>query len=173
MAVIGDSCKAGRGAGSAGTGAMDKTIGYWLQHAARLHRARTAAAVADLGLFPGQEQAMLLLAGGEVRTVGDLAEALKVRPPTVSKTLQRLAAQGMIERKEHAGDARKTLITLTKDGARCARGLASRMAAVEQALAAELDGKDERRLRKLLRRVTRTMSGEPGAAPEAEGEDAE
>lgn len=149
---------------------MDKTIGHWLQRAARLHRARIAEAVGDLGLFPGQEQTLLLLAQGEARTVGDLAEALKVRPPTVSKTLQRLAAQGLVERKEHGSDARKSAASLTPEGARCAKGLAGRMEAVERALVDDLDGKDERRLRKLLKRVSRSL-GADGAA-EAENDEA-
>lgn len=150
---------------------MEKTIGHWLQRAARQHRALTAEALHDLGLFPGQEQALLLLARGEAQTVGDLAEALKVRPPTVSKTLQRLAAQKLVERRDHDGDARKSSVHLTKEGARRASTLASRMEAVERSLVASLEGKDERRLRKLLRRVARSMdSGKDGPDTENAGE---
>lgn len=149
---------------------MEKTIGYWLQRAARQHRALTAEALQDLKLFAGQEQVLLVLAQGDAQTVGDLAQALKVRPPTVSKTLQRLAAQKLVERREHGADARKSTVHLTKDGASRASTLADRMAAVERALVADLDGKEERRLRKLLRRIAKSMA--PGKAePEGEGED--
>lgn len=137
---------------------MEKSIGYWLQRAARLHKARLATALADVGLFPGQEGMLLLLAKGDATTVGDLAEALKVRPPTVSKSLARLAAQNLVERKEHGEDARKTTIGLTKEGAKRARALEALMSDVERDLTEALDGKDERRLRKLLKRVSKSLA---------------
>lgn len=139
---------------------MDRSVGSWLQRAARLHKLRIAAALSDLNLFPGQERTLLVLAEGKVRTVGDMADALKVRPPTISKTLARLAAQKLVERQEHGSDARKSSVHLTKEGARLAKILASRMEEVESALIADLDGKDERRLRKLLKRVSRSMAGD-------------
>lgn len=145
---------------------MDRNVGHWLQRAARLHRAETAKAVADLGLFPGQEQTLLLLVRGDAKTVGDLAEALGVRPPTVSKTLQRLAAQKLVARGDHEDDARKSTISLTKEGARRAKELESRLEKVESALTDSLDGKEERRLRKLLKKVTKALA--PG---KSHGED--
>ena len=151
---------------------MEKTIGYWLQRAARQHRALTAEAVQDLGLFPGQEQLLLLLARDEAHTVGDLAEALKVRPPTVSKTLQRLATQKLVERREHGEDARKSTVHLTKEGARRATTLATRMEAVERDLISELDSKEERRLRKLLRRVAKSLATGKDAPDAEHDEDA-
>lgn len=136
---------------------MDRTVGYWLQRAARLHRAATAKAVNDLGLFPGQEQTLLLVVRGEATTVGDLAERLGVRPPTVSKTLQRLAAQKLVARSDHEDDARKSTISLTKEGARRAKELESRLETVERQLTDSLDGKEARRLRKLLRKVAKSL----------------
>jgi DNA-binding MarR family transcriptional regulator len=152
---------------------MEKTVGYWLQRAARQHRLRTAQAVQDLGLFPGQEQLLVLLAKGEVRTVGDIAEMLRVRPPTVSKTLQRLAAQKLVERGENGDDARKSAISLTREGARRAGELAARMEAVERGLLDELDGKEARRLRKLLRKVAKTLARDRTEEAEPDPEDDE
>ncbi len=43
---------------------FDKTIGHRLHHAARLQRALAARHLAELGLFPGQETVLKLLAGG-------------------------------------------------------------------------------------------------------------
>jgi DNA-binding MarR family transcriptional regulator len=155
------------------TGAwMDKSVGPWLQRAARLHKARIAEALNDINLFPGQERTLLVLAEGEARTVGDIAEVLKVRPPTVSKTLARLAAQKLVERQEHGSDARKSTVHLTKEGARLAKILITRMGEVENALLTDLDSKDERRLRKLLKRVSRSLAGDGSVEVEA-GDDEE
>lgn len=154
--------------------AMERTVGFWLQRAARLHRARIAEAVQDLGLFPGQEQLLIVLSRGEARTVGEIAEALKVRPPTVSKTLLRLAGQNLIARHENGDDARKSTIILTKEGARRAQELSSRMAEVERDLVNDLDGKEERRIRKGLKRMSRALASDADAAKSApEPEEAE
>ena len=137
---------------------MAGDIGHWLQLASRAHRARLAAAIEDLGLFPGQETVLVALAEADTMSVGDLAEALKVRPPTISKTLQRLTAQGLVERRDSESDSRRTSVTLTKEGKRRAKALESRLDMMEAEILAPLDEKDARRLRKLLKRVARHLA---------------
>lgn len=137
---------------------MTSTIGTWLQLAARSHRARMAEAIEDIGLFPGQEQVMLILSKGDPMTVGQVADQLRVRPPTVSKTLIRLTAQGLIARGEHAVDARKASVTLTPEGLNRARSLESRIRKVEDEFLADFDDKEIRRLRKLLKRLVKSNS---------------
>ncbi len=136
---------------------MSDGIGHWLQLAARVHRARLALAMDDLGIFPGQEQVILHLARDETMTAGALADVLKVRPPTISKTLQRLSAQGLIERRDHAEDARKMTLVLSREGHRRAEALAERLETVEAEMAELFDGKDAKRLRKLLKRVAKGL----------------
>lgn len=153
---------------------MAGDIGQWLQLAARAHRARLAEAIEDLGLFPGQETVLVALAEAEALSVGDLAEALKVRPPTISKTLQRLTVQGLVERRDGEGDARRTTVTLTKEGKRRAKALGSRLEAVETATLEALDEKDGKRLRKLLKRVARHLAkdrADTGATDTADEQD--
>jgi len=139
---------------------MSGALGQLLQRAARLHRAKMAEALQDLGLFPGQEQVLTLLDKEDGRTVGDLADALEVKPPTVSKTLQRLAAQGLVERREHDGDARKSRVVLSAEGQRRARLLQARLDGVEGDLVGKLDGKDQKRLRKMLKRMAKSLAPE-------------
>ena len=75
-----------------------RSVGWALVQAARLHRARTGDRLAKLGLFAGQEQVVQALAAAGTMTMGDLAALLRVRPPTASKTVTRLAALGIVER---------------------------------------------------------------------------
>lgn len=138
---------------------MSAPLGQWLQRAARLHRSRLAESLDDLGLFPGQEQLLAQLGEAGECTVGDLAEKLNVRPPTVSKSLQRLAAQGLIERNGDEGDGRRTRVRLTAAGETRVRDLEAVLEEVEEELADAFDGKDARRLRKLLRRLARHLAG--------------
>ena len=72
---------------------FEKKIGQRLHHVARLQRALAARRLQEIGLFPGQETVLKLLAESDGRTMTELAGALKVRPPTASKTVGRLSAR--------------------------------------------------------------------------------
>lgn len=152
-----------------------KTVGYELLHAARLHRARTARLLAEIGLFPGQEQVLTLLAAEDGRTMSDLAANLRVRPPTASKTVARLAAQGLVERRATNGDGRVVRVGLTEEGARRATAVDAVWNEIETEMVADLDLKERRRLRKLLRKVGRNVSLRNGGEPveDAAEDDAE
>jgi DNA-binding MarR family transcriptional regulator len=151
-----------------------KTVGYRLNHTARLQRARAAKLLAGLGLFPGQETVLKLLAEHDGRTMGDLAGALRVRPPTASKTIARLTAQGLVERRTSNGDGRLVRVHLTDTGRERANAIDGIWHALEQEMVDGLDGKDRKRLRKLLRRIERNLAGRLGTEPQDDdGEDAD
>ncbi|MFD1703345.1 MarR family winged helix-turn-helix transcriptional regulator [Methylopila henanensis] len=140
-----------------------KTIGYELMHVARLHRARAAQLLAELGLFPGQEQVLNLLAAGDGRTMGDLASELRVRPPTASKTVARLAAQGLVERRTTNGDGRVVRVDLTPEGRLRAAAVDAVWARLETEAIEGFDGKERKRLKKLLRKMGKNVAGRLGA----------
>lgn len=142
-----------------------KTVGYELLHAARLHRARSAQLLQELGLFPGQEQVLTLLAASEDgRTMGDLASELRVRPPTASKTVARLSAQGLVERRAVDGDGRVVKVQLTEEGRSRAEAVEGVWGALEKEACEGVDGKDRKRIRKLLRKVGANLGAQLGAA---------
>ena len=59
-----------------------------------------------IGLHAGQDALLKALSETDGQTMGDLAAALGVRPPTVTKMVNRLAAEGYVER--HASDTDAT-----------------------------------------------------------------
>jgi DNA-binding MarR family transcriptional regulator len=67
------------------------------------HRARAAALLAELGLYPGQE--VLLLAA-----------ALGCEPPSVTQMARKLEAAGLISRRTSPHDNRATIVELTAPG---------------------------------------------------------
>ncbi len=151
------------------TKGMDKSVGHALRRAARMHRARMGQLLAEIGLFPGQEQVIETLSQHGEMTVGALARALGVKAPTASKALARLETQGLIARANTGEDARITLVGLTEIGRMRAEGLAGLWQTVEEEMMDGLDGKERKRLRKALRRAARNLatagnaddSGEP------------
>lgn len=112
----------------------------------------------QIGLFPGQEQALQVLAQHETgMTMGDLSRALHVRPPTASKTVARLAAQGLVERESSTPDGRVVLVKLTEAGRERLKAVQDAVEELEKELADLFDGKEAKRLRKSLRRITRKL----------------
>lgn len=150
---------------------FDKSIGHRLHHAARLQRALAARRLQDLGLFPGQETALKLLAESDGRTMTELAAALRVRPPTASKTVGRLSAQGLLERRASDGDARLVRVHLTDEGRSRAGAIDGIWDSLEDVIVTGLDGKDRKRLRKLLRKIEKNLSSQLGTVSESEPDD--
>lgn len=140
-----------------------KTIGYRLTHTARLQKALSARLLSELGLFPGQESVLKLLIEQDGRTMGDLANALRVRPPTASKTIARLTTQGLVERRAMDGDGRLVRVFLTAAGRERGGSIDKIWDTLEGEMVAGLDGKDRKRLRKLLRKVEKNLAVRLGA----------
>ena len=148
-----------------------KSVGWALVQAARLHRSRVGDRLASLDLFAGQEQVVQALAAAGTMTMGDLAATLRVRPPTASKTISRLAALGFVERRAEAGDGRIVRVRLTETGLAKAAAIERLWDEVEAELLEGFDGKEKRRLRKLLRKAARNLAEASGVTGhEVEGD---
>lgn len=139
-----------------------KSVGWALVQAARLHRSRVGDRLAALDLFAGQEQVVQALAVAGTMTMGDLAATLRVRPPTASKTISRLAALGFVERRAEAGDGRIVRVRLTDTGLAKAEAIERIWDDVESEMLDGFDGKERRRLRKLLRKAARNLADVSG-----------
>lgn len=142
-----------------------KSVGWALVQAARLHRGRMGDKLADLGLFAGQEQVLQALSSAGAMTMGELATVLRVRPPTASKTISRLAALNLVERHAEPDDARVVRVKLTEEGLRRAAAIEALWDDVEKELLGGFDSKDRKRLRKMLRRAARNLAEVSGADP--------
>jgi DNA-binding MarR family transcriptional regulator len=163
----------------------EKSVGWVLMRAARLHRARMGEKLVALGLYPGQEQVLQALAtkgadkgadkasdkgadgassaaNGDAppsgMSMGELATILQVRPPTASKTVSRLSAMGLVARQDRDRDGRVVRVALTEAGRARAEAITGLWDEVEDELLAGLDGKDRKRLRKLLRKAGRNLA---------------
>lgn len=151
-------------------GKSEKSVGRLLILASRLHRARIGEKLQSLSLFPGQEQVLEVLAAEGAMPMGELAGKLNVRPPTVSKTIARLSAQGLVTRSTDGGDGRLVKVQLTAEGESRASSLGELLNEVEDEMLAGFDGKDRKRLRKLLRKTVKAL-GQAGGRKTETGED--
>ena len=80
------------------------------------HRARAAALLAPLGLYPGQEALLLELARTGPRIQAQLSEALGCEPPSVTLMTRKLEATGHIRRTPAPTDKRASIVELTDSG---------------------------------------------------------
>lgn len=135
-----------------------KSISFQLMLAARLHRTRMAILLDEIGLFPGQEQALQVLAQNKSgMTMGELSRTLHVRPPTTSKTIARLAAQDLVERDANADDGRVVRVKLTASGLEKLARIDAATAQIETEMNDLFDSKETKRLRKALRRIAKKL----------------
>lgn len=135
-------------------------IGQALTLAARRHRARAAQMLSLIGLFPGQDQVLQALIQTDGMTMSALAQSLRIKPPTVSKMIARMAAQGLLERKGKDDDARLVAVFITPEGQSRIEQLHKISKRMEKDTVAGFDDKDYRRLKRLLKKVAKNLGEE-------------
>lgn len=124
-----------------------------LQSAARLSRTALAARLLDHGFYAGQDQIMLALSQADGQTPGQLASKLGVRPPTITKTINRLQAQGVLDKRASEEDARQAHIFLTERGRDAIRAIEKSVRKTEKQAFKGFDKKEQKALSKFLSRI--------------------
>jgi DNA-binding MarR family transcriptional regulator len=142
------------------TDSFGKSVSFRLAHVGKLHRARAASLLAGIGLYPGQETILKTLVGEDGRTMGELAATLAVRPPTITKMVARLGAQGLVERRSSDGDGRLARVYVTAEGRARAEEIDGIWKQLEKQSLRGLDAKERKRLRKLLRHVAKNLAAD-------------
>lgn len=146
-----------------------KAVMNSLQAAARLSRTALAARLLAHGFYAGQEQIMLSLDREDGQTPGQLATRLGVRPPTVTKTIGRLQAQGYVEKRSSELDARQANIFLTETGRNAIRDIEKAVRKTDRIAFAGFDKAERRMLFDLLGRIETNL--DETRVPVAEDED--
>jgi MarR family transcriptional regulator, organic hydroperoxide resistance regulator len=87
-----------------------------LGNTVRTIRARVDRSLQSVGLRLGQYQVLRHLWEQDGLTPREIAERLDVEMPTVTRTVQRMVRDGLVQRQAHPADARSVRIYLTKRG---------------------------------------------------------
>lgn len=91
-------------------------------HSAALHLMRRVSREdTSLGLSPARLSALSVLVFGGARTIGQLAAAERVTPPTMTRLVAALEAEGLVVRSGDPGDRRTSRIAATEQGERILR----------------------------------------------------
>lgn len=105
----------------------------------------------EAGLNSLEWRVLATLSDSAPLTVGQLAKEVLAQQPTVTKTLDRLAAQGWVQRLPDAADARRAHVALTPAGAAHVAPLLAAAQAHEAQRLQELGMPDLERMREALR----------------------
>jgi MarR family transcriptional regulator, organic hydroperoxide resistance regulator len=134
---------------------MDDRVTFELLQAARAYRVRSAKLLARIGLYPGQDTLLKLLATQGHMTMGEAASALSIQPPTVTKMVNRLTAAGLLKTEVMDRDRRKITVSLTE----AAREKIGEIEAIWRELETEaLERLDPLLLKQQLAALTRNLS---------------
>lgn len=118
----------------------------------REHRSQMGAAMAALKLYPGQEQLLLLLRDAPLPP-SQIAEALGVKAPTITKAVSRLEAHDLVMKTNVDHDGRMVVVALTAAGQALAEAFAPQKEAIEGEMLARLSGKQRQKLNTLLAQI--------------------
>jgi DNA-binding MarR family transcriptional regulator len=110
-------------------------------HSLAIHLLRRVAVADRRSGVTGPRLSVLsvLVLGGGPRTLGALAEAERVRPPTMTRLIQTMEAEGLVARAASRDDARATIIRATAAGERVLRRARARRLAALRGLLAGLE----------------------------------
>ena len=150
-----------------------KSVTFQLSQSAKAYRARSGSHLSRLGLHPGQESILKILDEEQGRTMGQLASALGVQPPTVAKMVNRLSAEDLVRRGTGAGDGRLVRVFLTEKGEEQLASLDKTWKRLEREALAGLEDKDRKKLRKLLKQVERNLTRKVEDDPDEQLDDDE
>ena len=95
--------------------ALTASVGFLIHDIARLMRKRFEQRAGDLGFTRSQWQVLVHLAKNEGIHQAGLADILEVEPISLMRMLDKLAARGLIERRQHPKDRRVWLLYLTPE----------------------------------------------------------
>lgn len=92
------------------------SLGYLINHAARLLERALAEEIVPHGAWPGMFPVLLALWEADGRTQAELVRLVDVEQPTLANTLRRMERAGLVRRTPDPADRRAARIHLTDRG---------------------------------------------------------
>lgn len=148
-----------------------RTLGFLIHDIGRMMRAEFAVRAVELRLTQTQWRAIAYLARMEGCRQNELAEVIEVRPITVCRLLDRLAALDLVERRADPQDRRASRLFLTQR----ARAKVERLRSIADGIAKRaltgVSPTDRDKLLDLLSFVRRNLASRKAAELRAAAED--
>jgi DNA-binding MarR family transcriptional regulator len=125
-------------------------MGYQVNLLARLLATLLQREIADHGVVPGQFAQLLALYDRDGQTPTELCRAVGIEPGTMTKTLQRMERDGLVERRQTPRDGRSVTIHLTARAKRLEPLLKDAAVRTNTRVARQLDTRQIRTFMRML-----------------------
>lgn len=112
-----------------------------------------------LGLYPGQPQMLMALMHREDISQRELAEAMSVKPATLTVMLRRMAGKGLVQRHTDEHDQRVTRLRLTPEGRAVVMRLKDTIEQMGKDIFVTLTQEERRQLSDMLERLSAAIAG--------------
>ncbi|MDR3380693.1 MarR family winged helix-turn-helix transcriptional regulator [Cupriavidus basilensis] len=132
---------------------VDGYLPYLLARASHLVSGEFHRQVEAAGLSVPEWRVLATLADRPDCTIGALADITLTKQPTLTKLIDRMAADGLVTRRNGALDRRHALVSITARGRGRARALLDRAAAHEQQVLDDFGVAQGNQLKDTLRRL--------------------
>ncbi|MDT3395502.1 MarR family transcriptional regulator [Streptomyces sp. B1866] len=136
-------------------------ISLLIARIARAHWSAAAPLLAKLGLYPGQELLLMRLSDSGCQSLSDLANGLRLDASTVTRTVQRLERQGLVERMPSPTDGRSVIVCLTEAGRGLIGPVKDAWAELEEQTTRGMSERQRAEVLRLLRRIERNLLSVP------------
>ncbi len=131
--------------------AMSHYLVYELAAAHRALHADLNAKLKALGAHVEAWRVLETLSADAAHTMGELAQAVLMHPPTLTKLIDRMVANGLVQRKLAPEDHRRVQLILTDKGAALIEKLRRHADEHNRGIVARLGEENTNRLREALR----------------------
>lgn len=152
---------------------LDSYLPYLMAQASYLISAQFHRHLAAKGIRTSVWRLLATVAGTDGLTVGELADEMLLQQPTVTKIVDRLAAEGLVERRASPDDRRKVIVALTARGSALMSTLQKEAAQHQEAVLAAYSKTESETLFRVLRTVVDRHGaqewGKPRLAAELRG----
>lgn len=139
--------------------AIPETLGFLLAQICRGHRGKAQERLSQIGLHTGQEMFLLRLWRKDGQTQTELADEICIQPATITRMIDRLTKEGLVERQEDAEDRRVSRVYLTEAGRALRQPVEDIWHELEQESFANLTLDEQVLLRRLLLQVRENVVG--------------
>jgi DNA-binding MarR family transcriptional regulator len=132
---------------------VDTYLPYLLARASHLISGEFHREVEAAGLSVPEWRVLATLHDRPHCTVGTLADIVLTKQPTLTKLIDRMAAEGLVEKRSGESDRRHALVSITALGRKRAAPLLARAQTHQEAVLRAFGAQDARRLRATLQRL--------------------
>ncbi len=95
-------------------------------------------------------------------TIGEIATRLRVEDPAISRTVQRMARQGLVKKHPHPTDARQVIVKLTKEGWELQSVIPQLLEKGEERILANISDVERALFMRVLEQMLRNLEQETG-----------